>query len=104
MEECGGSSVVSWRLGKVREYHPSSITPQGTGGAGKEELLGLTWLSLMILRQVEVHPGCEGLNMEEGDAYVKQQGQTSFLISRMKEGEREFATSEVGHGIGKVMS
>lgn len=54
----------------MREYHPSSITPQGGGGAGKEELLGLTWLSLIILRQVEVHPGCEGLN--RGDAYGKQ--------------------------------
>ena len=54
--------MVSWKLGKVREYHPSYITPQGGGGPGKEEPLGLTWLSLIILRQVEVHPGCEGLN------------------------------------------
>ena len=86
----------------MREYHPSSITPQGGGGAGKEELLGLTWLSLIILRQVEVHPGCEGLN--RGDAYGNQGGQTSFLISRMKGGEREFGTSKVGHGIEKVTS
>ena len=54
--------MVSWKLGKVREYHPSYITPQAGGGAGKEEPLGLTWLSLIILRQVEVYPRCEGLN------------------------------------------
>jgi len=35
---------------------------QAGGGAGKEEPLGLTWLSLIILRQVEVYPRCEGLN------------------------------------------
>lgn len=64
----------------MREYHPSSITPQGGGGAGKEELLGLTWLSLIILRQVEVHPGCEGLN--RGGRCIWKAVRTDFLFNK----------------------
>lgn len=54
--------MVSWKLGKVREYHPSYITPQGGGGTGKEEPVGLDLTFLDYPEAGGVHPCCEGLN------------------------------------------
>lgn len=41
LEECSGSSVVSREAGEGEGVPPSYITPQGGGGTGKEEPVGL---------------------------------------------------------------